>query len=70
MKPAKPQNRPNQDTETAAATNPTETPPNGHEARGVEPQIADADKVARTGTPNEHVRDTPPFGDHDEMASR
>jgi hypothetical protein len=38
----------------------------GDEPRGVEKDIADADKKARTGSPWEPVRDTPPFGDFDE----
>ena len=32
------------------------------EPRGVQKHIADADKVARTGSSEEHVRDTPPAG--------
>ena len=35
----------------------------GDEPRGVERNIADADKKARTGSSEESVRDTPPFGD-------
>ncbi len=35
----------------------------GAEARGVERDIADADKKVRTGSTKEAVRDTPPFGD-------
>lgn len=36
----------------------------GDEPRGVERDIADADKKARTGSVDEPVRDTPPFGDY------
>lgn len=68
MKPSKPQTRPNQDTETVATTRGTDIPPTAREPQGVEPHIADADKVARTGTSNEQVRDTPPFGDYDDTA--
>lgn len=32
------------------------------EPRGIEKDIADADKVARTGSKDEPVRDTPPAG--------
>jgi hypothetical protein len=38
------------------------------EYRGIDEHIADADKLARTGKPQESVRDTPPFGDYDETA--
>jgi hypothetical protein len=38
----------------------------GDEPRGVERDIADADKKARTGSAEETVRDTPPFGEFDE----
>lgn len=30
--------------------------------KGIEPEIADADKIARTGSKEECVRDTPPAG--------
>jgi hypothetical protein len=36
----------------------------GAEPRGVERDIADADKEVRTGSAEEHVRNTPPFGDY------
>lgn len=36
----------------------------GGEPRGVEHKIADADKKVRTGSTNEAVRNTPPFGDY------
>ena len=38
----------------------------GNEPSGVERDIADADKTARTGSSDETPRDTPPFGEHDE----
>jgi hypothetical protein len=38
----------------------------GDEPRGVERDIADADKKIRTGSTEETVRDTPPFGEFDE----
>lgn len=38
----------------------------GDEPRGVERDIADADKKARTGSTKETVRNTPPFGDFQE----
>ena len=45
---------------------PTPTKPLTQEHRGIDEHIADADKVARTGKPQESVRNTPPFGDYDE----
>jgi Raf kinase inhibitor-like YbhB/YbcL family protein len=38
------------------------------EPRGVERHIADADKIARTGSKDEPVRNTPPRGDWDDTA--
>ena len=42
----------------------------GDEPRGVARGIADADKKARTGSADETVRDTPPFGDYDDDMRR
>jgi hypothetical protein len=42
--------------------------PVGRESTNVQPDIADADKVARTGTKDEQVRDTPPAGDWNDVA--
>ncbi len=39
-------------------------PGSGGEPRGVERDIADADKKVRTGNTDEKVRNTPPFGDY------
>jgi hypothetical protein len=36
----------------------------GKEERGIDRSIADADKAVRTGSTDETVRDTPPFGDY------
>jgi len=36
----------------------------GEEERGIDRSIADADKTVRTGSTDETVRDTPPFGDY------
>jgi hypothetical protein len=36
--------------------------------RGVEPEIADADKIARTGSRKERVRDTPPAGSWNDVS--
>jgi hypothetical protein len=44
------------------------TKPRARERRGIDEHIADADKAARTGQPQEPVRNTPPFGDYDETA--
>jgi hypothetical protein len=38
----------------------------GEEERGIDRSVADADKKVRTGTTDETVRNTPPFGDYDE----
>jgi hypothetical protein len=38
----------------------------GDEPSGVERDISEADKKARTGSTDEAVRDTPPFGEFDE----
>jgi hypothetical protein len=38
----------------------------GDEPRGVERDIADADKKVRTGSAEESVRNTPPFADYEE----
>ena len=40
----------------------------GRETRTVQTDIADADKVARTGTKDEEVRNTPPAGDWNDIA--
>jgi hypothetical protein len=39
----------------------------GDEPSGVVRDIADADKEVRTGSANETVRNTPPFGDDDDL---
>lgn len=39
-----------------------ETLPRSQEPRGIQKGIADADKIARTGSTEESVRDTPPAG--------
>lgn len=38
----------------------------GDEPRGVERDIADADKKVRTGSTDEPLRNTPPFGDYED----
>ncbi len=38
----------------------------GDEPSGIERDIADADKAVRTGSTDEAVRNTPPFGDYDD----
>ena len=42
----------------------------GDEPGGVVHDIADADKKVRTGSTDETVRDTPPFGDSDDDMRR
>ena len=39
----------------------------GDEPRGIDRDIADADKKVRTGQTDEPVRNTPPFGDDDDL---
>jgi hypothetical protein len=38
----------------------------GDEPRGVDHDIADADKKVRTGSSDERLRNTPPFGDFED----
>jgi hypothetical protein len=54
---------PTPDPDATAAAGPTlkDSPP-WQEPRGVKKRIADADKVARTGSTVEPVRNTPPAG--------
>ncbi|MBX5461832.1 MAG: hypothetical protein IRZ28_12175 [Steroidobacteraceae bacterium] len=60
----RPRNRPNQDEDRPPVEGPGhEEGCIGQEPRGVQPHIADDDKLARTGTTDEHVRDTPPAGE-------
>jgi hypothetical protein len=42
--------------------------PGGREAGTIQPGMADADKLARTGDVDEPVRDTPPAGDWNDVA--
>jgi hypothetical protein len=58
-------NRPNQDAPATPGPSPL---PGRHvgEPRGIDKSVADADKVARTGSKHELVRNTPPFGDADD----
>ena len=46
----------------AAAERPREPSPPWQEPRGIQKGIADADKIARSGSTEETVRDTPPAG--------
>lgn len=46
-----------------------ETSPRWHEPQGIEKEIADADKVARTGSTKETVRNTPPAGAWNETSA-
>jgi len=62
------QNRPNQDGRDRDLRKDRRPMPGaGDEPRDVEPRIADADKTIRSGTPDEKVRNTPPFGDYDDI---
>jgi hypothetical protein len=55
--------------ETAASKSPPDRPPPGQEPRGIEKRIADADKVSRTGSTEEPVRNTPPAGAWNDTSS-
>jgi hypothetical protein len=50
---------PANDGENTAVAEPS---PRGHEPQGIQKGIADADRVARTGSTKETVRNTPPAG--------
>jgi hypothetical protein len=43
--------------------------PDSEEPRGIERGVADADKKARTGSPREEVRNTPPAGTWNDTSS-
>lgn len=62
------QNRPNQDGRDRDLRKDRKPVPGaGGEPRDVQHDIADADRKARTGTTDERVRNTPPFGDYDDL---
>jgi hypothetical protein len=58
-----PRNRPNQDEERGRVEGRPSEGGIGQEPRGVQEHIADDDKLARTGSVDEKVRDTPPAGE-------
>lgn len=58
----------NEHENTAVPDPPSESSPRWHEPDGVEKGIADADKVARTGSTKETVRNTPPAGHWNETS--
>lgn len=61
-------NRPNQDGRDRNLRKDRRPMPGaGDEARGIENDIADADKKIRSGTAEELVRNTPPYGDYDDI---
>jgi hypothetical protein len=61
-------NRPNQDGRDRNLRKDRRPMPGaGDEPRGVEADIADADRKVRSGTTDEKVRNTPPFGDYDDI---
>ena len=60
------QHYPNEPEERNAAEQRLNDTGTGSEPAGVEMNIAQADKAARTGGSQERVRNTPPFGDWDE----
>ncbi len=71
MPPPDLQNRPNQDGwDRDARKDRAPVPGAGGEPRGVQTDIADAEKKARTGKSDEPVRDTPPFGDFDDLRKK
>lgn len=58
----------NEHENTAVPEPPSETSPRWREPDGVQKGIADADKVARTGSTKEDVRNTPPAGHWNETS--
>jgi len=64
----KPVNRPNQDEDENVIKNRASDVGVGRGSRGVQADIADEDKQARTGTKDESVRNTPPAGDWNDVA--
>jgi hypothetical protein len=62
------QNRPNQDGRDRDRRKDRRPMPGaGGEPSGIDEHIADADKQARGGTTDERVRNTPPYGDYDDI---
>jgi hypothetical protein len=62
------QNRPNQDgRDRDLRKDRSPVPGAGGEPREILPDIADADTKARTGKKDEQLRNTPPFGDFDDL---
>jgi hypothetical protein len=62
------QNRPNQDGRDRDLRRDRRPMPGaGDEPRGIQSDIADADSKVRSGTTDETVRNTPPFGDYDDI---
>jgi hypothetical protein len=59
----KPINRPNQDEDQKVIEARKHAVATGREPGKVHDTIADADKIARTGSKQEPVRNTPPAGD-------
>lgn len=58
------------DHENPAVPEPaSETSPRWHEPQGVQKEIADDDKIARTGSTTETVRNTPPAGAWNETSA-
>jgi hypothetical protein len=60
-------NRPDQDEDRTTADALPDDVGIAEEPRGVQNDIADADKNARTGSRDEQVRNTPPAGDWNDV---
>ena len=61
---------PSTDHESTVVAEPSsETSPRWHEPEGIQKDVADADKVARTGSTKEAVRNTPPAGAWNETSA-
>jgi hypothetical protein len=65
-----PRHRPNQDEDASVIGVRAADSAMPRESRESQPDIANDDKKARSGTEAEPVRNTPPFGDWDDTASR
>ncbi len=62
------QNRPNQDgRDRNLRKDRSPVPGAADEAPEIERDLADADKRARTGNPDEPARNSPPFGEFDDL---
>jgi hypothetical protein len=69
MEIGKPVNRPDQDETTYTAKPRVPDPGTGRPRGSTQPGLADSDKKARTGSEKEEIRNTPPAGKWNDVAS-